>query len=85
MIHLEVAFPQAEESLDAPAQLVFLRDFFGGQVITIGAIQLIFAVNTVSDKWQLFLGQVGSLDAKQNHRGVKDDTSQGDDMLSENN
>lgn len=60
-----MAFPPAEESLDAPAQLIDLRDLFGGQVMTIGGYPIIFAVNTVTDKSQLFLGPVDALGAKQ--------------------
>lgn len=73
MIHLEVAFPPAEESLDVPAQLVDLSHFFSRQVMTVGGYPVILAVNAVANKSQLFLSLVDTLGTKEHNCVVKND------------
>ena len=46
VIHLQVAFPPAEEGLYIPTQLINLGHFFSRQVVSVGGDPVIIAVNT---------------------------------------
>lgn len=49
VVHLQVAFPPAEEGLYAPAKLINLGHFFSRKVVSVRCYPVILAVNTVTN------------------------------------
>src|ERR1700674_297230 len=83
VIHLEAPFPPAEEGFYAPAQLINLGHFFSFQVVSVGCYPVVLAVNTVTNKAQLFLTPVYTFGAEKHYPVIEDNTVRIDGILSD--
>lgn len=58
MIDLQVAFPQAEENLDVPPELIDEGNLFGGAIVAIGGDPVIHVRHPIADQAEFPFGPI---------------------------
>ena len=70
-----MAFPPAEENLDAPPELIGEGNLFGSEVVAIGGYPVINTRHPIADHADFFIRLIDARSSQQHDGVIKDDTS----------